>query len=266
MSISKTHRLTLFFYESVIMLISIALVLVAGLIMYILIKGYLIEVRDSNQKENLEKVASVIHLTNFLCSIILLVFVLSISILECVKIEENFILFIIVVTIGPTVGYIFIRPISGKKFLSILYLVSLFVVGLVLIVFLTLIIQSTGSIGHVTVEMESIYYHNNTPIPVLIQVTGHNRGVSIYLYERRFDHSLYITDHISIYPKSTQEISTSNYNYLLGNAFGHGKYNIFINTSNLTTGYYELVCWRRDFPKDCDGKGFYLLNSSHISK
>lgn len=259
---------SLFFYESVIMLISIALVLVAGLIIYILIKGYLIEVRDINQKENLEKVASAIYLMIFLIFIILLVFVLAISILQYIKIEGGFIyLFFIFATISLTVGFIFIRPISGKKFLkSILYLLSLFCVGLFLIMLLTFTIQSTDIIGHVTVEMESIYYHNNTPIPVLIQVTGCNIGVRIYLYERRYDHSLIITDRIYISQKSTREISTSNQNYLRGNAFGHGKYNIFINTSNLTTGYYELVCWRLGFPKDYDGKGFYLLNSSHISK
>ena len=45
---------------------------------------------------------------------------------------------------------------------------------------------------------------------------------------------------------------------LVGNALDYGNYNVFINTTNLTAGYYELACLR----KDEHVKGFYILNNN----
>ena len=44
---------------------------------------------------------------------------------------------------------------------------------------------------------------------------------------------------------------------------GNGKYSVFINTINLTTGYYELTCLRKGYyEKTRESKSFYLLNKS----
>ena len=57
-------------------------------------------------------------------------------------------------------------------------------------------------------------------------------------------------------------ISTfENNNSLLGNALGTGKYLVFINTTNLTIGYYKLEVnhW-----KTTSGEGFYLIDNTNI--
>lgn len=122
--------------------------------------------------------------------------------------------------------------------------------------------------GHITVEMDSIYYKDDTQIPVLIHVTGPNTDLSIKLYQEESGHDLILKDNITEYlePEHNLSKTKSGENLtLLANSLGSGKYNVFINTTNLTIGYYKLICIRQKYTKPYGAKGFYLLNSSQRS-
>ena len=120
--------------------------------------------------------------------------------------------------------------------------------------------------------MESIYYKNDTQIPVLIQVTGPNTGLFAILYKDIHGNRSNASNISFIGPiepilldleSDFEERKMVSNNILLGNYLGNGKYIIFINTTNLTTGYYELMCLRKAFyEKTCESKSFYLFNRS----
>lgn len=128
--------------------------------------------------------------------------------------------------------------------------------------------------GHVTADVESVYYTNNAQIPVLIQVTGPNTGVYILLYKEKNGNSTTYINHIGpmeptfLGPEGNLEEKRNLYsnNELVGNYLGNGEYCVFINTTNLTTGYYEVICMRDLYSKKtCEGKSFYLVNKDQQS-
>ena len=118
--------------------------------------------------------------------------------------------------------------------------------------------------GHVTIEMDDIYYKNNAPIPVLIQVTGPNTGLSVSLSKEESGYNLTLIDSIRyLEPEHNKTMVVSGENsFLCGNALDYGKYSVFIKATNLSPGYYELVCVRPKYSKVYGVKGFYLLNKS----
>ena len=124
--------------------------------------------------------------------------------------------------------------------------------------------------GHVTIDMESVYYKNNTPIPVSIQVTGPNTEIFVLLYEKNSSNSSALVSILGgmepdfFGQESDDWIKRKLYsdNVSVGSYLGNGKYCVFINTTNLPTGYYELMCIRKGFWKTCEGKSFYLVNKS----
>ncbi len=105
--------------------------------------------------------------------------------------------------------------------------------------------------------MDNIYYKNSSPIPVSIEITGVNDELSIHL-NKSYAKGLIQIDNITLGPNNKDEkISGNN---LIGNGFYSGKYYIFINTTNMTEGYYELV-FSRSIDKYPYGKSFYLVNN-----
>lgn len=265
-------------YIYIFALFIVAFILVAGLLIYILIKGYSLEVQDVAQKEYLDKFASRIYLINFLMFIMLLSFAVSYIILFFSKIDITYPIFCIVILIGVMVGFIFLWPLYRKNRLrSIAYLVFLSVVGFLYFVnifWFSPLLAYGSAIGQVTANMEDIYYKNHTPIPVFIQLTGPNLGLRFFLYAERPDHTFELMDEMLLEPKRKDEmilnlernfrITAGNHsNYLSGNYLNSGKYNVFINTTNLTPGYFELV-WRRT-RFNYEARGFYLLNNSEQS-
>lgn len=160
-------------------------------------------------------------------------------------------------------------PLLGKK--HILFLFGFHTLIFLLVLLIPIVFYSPLQ-GHVTMDMESICYKSDAEIPVLIQITGPDTNLSICLLKEESDHSLYEYDSITLisrYYHSNKTVS-GNQSVLLGKAIGSGKYNVFINTTNLSMGYYELVCTRHFFPskfsaKEFKGsaKGFYLLNSTN---
>ncbi len=112
--------------------------------------------------------------------------------------------------------------------------------------------------GDVQIDMANIHYKNDTQIPVLIQVTGPNTGLSIELFKEQSNILSRIAYIDYLEPQHT--LKTSSNNSLVGNTLDVGKYSVFINTTNLTTGYYELKCVRPEFGGTHES--FYLLESN----
>lgn len=262
-------------YLDIFKLIIVAFILVAGLLIYILIKGYSMEVRDIAQKEYLDKLASHVYLMNSLMFIMLLTFVISFIILLLLKIPITYPIFSLIILISVMVGFIFLWPLYRKNRLrSLAYLVFLSIVGFlyfISIFWFSPLIAYGSAIGQVTVNMEGVYYKNNTPIPVFIQLTGPNLGLRFFLYAERPDHTFELLDEMLLKPERNDELilnseskfkatSGNHSNYMSGNYLNDGKYNVFISTTNLTSGHFELV-WRRT-RFNYEARGFYLLNNT----
>lgn len=248
------------FYLLVSVLIPVALILVAALIIYILVKGYSMEVQNTNQKERLEKRASYIYSMAFFVFTALLIFTVCLFILLYLKIEITPYKSIIG-TIGSFVLCLYILDEIRWKRISLLGGAIGFLIGMVILLALFLPVLHSPLQGHVTVDMEDVYYKNDVPIPVLIQVTGPNTGLSIELLK---EESTNLRPIASIdYLEPQHNLKTTSNNSLVGSAMGSGKYNVFINTTNLTTGYYELICIRPKYEKMYGARGFYLLNNSY---
>lgn len=121
--------------------------------------------------------------------------------------------------------------------------------------------------GHNTIIMENVYYKNDIQIPITIQMTGPKTDLSIKLSKEDSDLKLIQIDILqTLNPDHNPDKITSGvHSILTGNGLNDGGYNIFINTTNLTTGYYELTCSRNTL-KSYNANSFYILdNRSAIS-
>lgn len=111
--------------------------------------------------------------------------------------------------------------------------------------------------GHIKIKMNDIYYKKSSQIPVSIEITGVNDELLIKLRKSSVDKVIPIGN-ITLGPNlKDEDISGNN---LIGNGFYSGIYYIFINTTIMTEGYYELVC-SRSIDKYPYGKSFYLMNN-----
>ena len=261
-------------YWFVCRLIAVAVILVLGLLFYILIKGYSMEVHDDPDQKNLEKWASRFYRGVFLVFACLLAFITFALVLNFVFVSaySGFRVCIVLTVVFAVVFSIvlvktFLKKIQWWKILiSVVFLASLFLLPTLFSEVLYSPLQ-----GHVTVDMESIYYQNVSQIPVLIHVTGPNTGLSIYLVKKDSSDNLPLIENITLIPEQNPSYKTVSGKFLVGNTLDYGTYNVFINTTDLTVGYYELVCLRgryETYGKKCfyfGKKGFYLLNSSQQS-
>jgi hypothetical protein len=141
-----------------------------------------------------------------------------------------------------------------KEFYSVLFLsiaVSMMIYPITMF--------STYLVGdRVNISMKEINCKNDSMIPVVIQITGKNEGIDISLYQKHLipNYSIKITPRINT---SSPEIANGNDSTLIGNAMDISRYNIFINTSNLPVGYYEIVVIPLFNQSKSYSKGFYLL-------
>jgi hypothetical protein len=115
--------------------------------------------------------------------------------------------------------------------------------------------------GDAKIDMNSVYYKNGEPIPVTIEITGRDPGLSIYLYNATSTSDIY-----NITLKTEHQLNETNVSkYLIGDAFASGKYYIFINTTNMSEGYYRLAYSHSMNGRSIDeykyGKSFYLLSN-----
>lgn len=118
--------------------------------------------------------------------------------------------------------------------------------------------------GRVDFNMGSIYYKNDTQIPVSVEITGRNFQINASLFKENFN---YTSNNYTRTPKENISIRHPENDTTIGwiknlgagnekkelprTIFGNStlvvtvldkqNYNIFINTTNLTGGYYLLV-------------------------
>lgn len=261
--------LNLHFYSLICGVFFLLLILAIFLIFYLLSKGYSLEIHDdSNFKRRIEYWASSIYRMVFSMSIILLILILFYFLLDFIlktKTSEMTMAFFITFMVSLIVLMLIeIKREPNERVRNIAMIIKIsFLVFAITMLILSNLFYITPLQGHIAVDMESIYYKKDTPIPVLIHVTGPNTNLSIFIVNES-DNTLYIIDEITLisdYPS----INTVSGKYLFGNALDYGTYNVFINTSNLTAGYYELHCARLPYWKTSGARGFYLVNSSQQS-
>jgi hypothetical protein len=96
------------------------------------------------------------------------------------------------------------------------------------------------NIGNITVEMNDIYSKQNEEIPIQITTTGvQYNDVVINLSGTDNMNNLESIDSIKIKSTSDRDKMISG-KYLTGNNLDWGKFKVYINSKNLTKGYYEL--------------------------
>jgi hypothetical protein len=92
----------------------------------------------------------------------------------------------------------------------------------------------------INVEMNDIYSNQNEQIPIDITVTGlQYDDVTVNLSKLDFRNDLILIDSINIETESDPSKVISS-KYIIGKELDLGKFKLYINTTNLSEGYYEL--------------------------
>lgn len=263
----------IYLYVFFCVLIPPALFLVIGLLLYVFFKGYSLEVSRSKQRKPLNDISSFIYRIFLSIFAMLLIFILYVFVLVLVLPKiESFTVFIILIFIGVVLSLLvywlltktslveaksrwntYITPGATVLLLGLLFWSAIF----------PSVIDLTPLQGHVTVNMDSIYCKNDAPIPVLIRVTGPNTDLSIKLSQEESNHNLREIDNITLRAeRNADKIVYGKNSSLFGNTLDYGTYTVFISTTNLSSGYYELRCERSKYEKTYGARGFYLVNSS----
>lgn len=93
--------------------------------------------------------------------------------------------------------------------------------------------------GNIEVEINDNYFEKEGQIPINIINTGYNENLTINLSKTTFEGDTSILDSIEVHPtKNVNEIVTGK--YLRSSTLDYGVYKLYINTTGLTQGYYEL--------------------------
>ena len=265
-----------------------AIISIVGFLIYLLIKGYLMEVHSISNIDYLNKLASELYkgsiiIFAFFACLILFMF-LDLNVPSEIKKYINMIFCVVIGLFYFLIVIFYIRVYLTKntkykdwKFNKgdfalnkrefIVFFIGIIIFIILFLTFLCVVLYAPLH-GHVEVDMNSIHYKNDTHIPVLIQITGPNTGLYTILYQKLSDNMSSISHIGPIEPilldleSDLEKHNIESNDILLGDYLGNGKYIVFINTTNLTEGYYELLCLRIDFYEESERKGFYLLNRS----
>ena len=268
-----------FEYVSLCVLISLALIILIGFFIYFIFKGFSMELKDENH-EKFKNIASKIYLINFFIGTILLIvlitYLLIINIPQIYNISSGIYLLIVftaILSIYILSAFILLSNsnyfISKLKILSIgIPVILLSVLGVFFLFFVVISITSNYHQGNIEFDMDKIFYKNDNQIPVLIKITGPDTSFTVILFNEKSNDLIEIWNITNLGPNyftdSKQNNFISNDNVVVS-LLGNGKYNIFINTTNLTTGYYQIKFSRQDFNKDSYESGFYLLDYKNES-
>ncbi len=260
----QTNAVGIFEYIFASAVIDVLIILSASLIIYILIKGFLMEVENSAIINSVKKITSFLYKISFVATIMIIVVI--VIVFSLIKTENGFIASVIFSIITLIIIFLNRDKIWADKglvlgiifgFSSLIFIVAVFWVPL-----FDIVLRSPLQ-GHVTIDMDSTYNKNGAPIPASIQVTGPNTGLTINLSKENPSRKMTLIDSIGyLEPNHNPDYNVSDeHSNLTGNSLGNGKYNVFINTSNLSEGYYELTAVRFKY-NISDTKGFYLFKAS----
>ncbi|MDD5474821.1 MAG: hypothetical protein PHU34_11855 [Candidatus Methanoperedens sp.] len=255
--------------------ISAGIIIAVGFLVYILIKGFTMEVKNQNLIEYLNQIANQIYKWNIIIFMLLINYLLAVVITFYIfKSGSLYTLVPILAIIFAPFIYIILHTrklritqiLSTKKYLIIISIVTVWII-------LGLIISFNSPMkGQVIVEMKDINYKSDTEVPVTIRVTGLDREIKLMLFKDESG-NLYELANINL----TRPILTDSYNeekyihndYFIANFQDNGKYKIFINSTNMTAGYYELWSIHQGYGplgygQTLGKEGFYLVNKSEI--
>jgi len=243
-------------YLIILMAVSAGGISILCFFIYIILKGFSMELKKSRHKDDLDSLASYIYKIGLIIFFVLIIYLFLLFFRPVDWILTLLVLFLIFILSNLISAYS-----KNEAIISVIIFVVFIFIG-------AYFIYSAGYAEHLlplrqpTVEMQSVYYKNDLQIPALIQLTGPNtKNLAIFLFKETSGNLSEIAN-ISLNKSSlNQEIKYNN--YMLGNELGYGKFNVFINTTNLSTGYYELLIIRDFFSQNMSSsKGFFFFNSS----
>lgn len=256
------------YYHFIVLLITTLLTSLVCLICSVYLRGFSFELDDENNKKRIDKLASFFYLTFFpflLIMVVISIFFFSfMGIMNLIKVDYTGLYFgLNVVSLAMIISFIinnyFTENVDSisKSFDKIIVLLIVY--------FIWIFISFFGiffPISNVMVDMDNnIYYLNETIIPIFIQVTGSSTDLSINFYKVEIRNNLTQISSIECFKLNHNTDNIYIYNKHLaisGSSLGNGKFNLFILTNNLTSGYYELECVNIKNNKICRN-GFYLI-------
>lgn len=216
-----------------------------GLIVYITIKGVSLEISNRKLKEQLEESSSLIYISTFRLFFFYIIVKICDSVfnkyfmpyfdqdgLTSIKVIFTLVIFC---TLFEILGI----DNSKKSFphkISVPYIV--FVCIVTVLVLSGFVITPYLLTGDVKVRMGDTYCTNDTHIPIYIVNTGYNGNITITLNEARTEDNILTLDSIKLNNKGLGEVIPGK--YLFANTLSYGEYKVYIETTNLTQGYYQL--------------------------
>jgi hypothetical protein len=237
---------------SYIQTISIVVLLFLGI--FILLRYY--SLFSSKPKEQLIYVSSLFYHS----AIIFLIYSISMSVyvfIDKLYVNDNGIGLILLAIVGSvaTFWYIMKEDTDGKSRNTIICLLALF--GLVLWIFGFGVLMDNKPVS-IDVEMDELYSHQM--IPISVEVNGYNNALYVELYQENESYKLNSIDKNMIFLNPTDN-TVEHSEHIFGNYLDNGNYIIFINSTGLESGYYEvrINVYKTD---EVVSKGFYMSITS----
>lgn len=272
---------TTLLYDIIFSIINIGVTISGLLLIYVWIKGMLTVAEQNTMPvqnyHSWEKIASFLYLftSALLISLVIKTIIVWFIFETGININNGIILFIITFFIFSICLSVFLYSEEIQKYLKkAINRHNLNILGIVFLFFLVYLAneQLSNKVtyfiihGGTTIDMNDIYSKNDSLVPVSIKITGLNNGTDIILFQKNFSNYLAPVqiDQINM-PKYDSKLPTEpgNNSILVGNAIDNEKYTIFIDTSTLPVGYYELLVTTHDKGKNYS-KIFYLENNSNV--
>lgn len=247
------------FFVIVTFVESILLVLLLFSVSFIIIRLY------SFVSKNREK-CYVISSTIFPAVYFIILYTASISIfmyLTFFYLRDAFIFGILFISLalllgGITYRYIVHNPKEASRKYIIIFLALL---GFVLWGLTFSVFMDNKPLA-IDIEIDELYEIDNQLIPISIKINGYNNALSVEMYQENSSHDLNFIDKNIMFTDSTDK-KVEHGKYIFGNYLNNGNYIVFVNTTGLESGYYELYFNVYKTSKTVS-KGFYLVGENPI--
>lgn len=264
---------TLFFILNVVGTIVMILFL-----LYLLLKSFSLEVSDLEMSQKVSGISSKIYLFAFVILISLLSgsFFLYLSVLldsSSMSIFDDIFLPFMVgfcFTLLPCLIARKIKDFDGKISYKNHEVPLLFIIYAMVLIILILFVSSAFFIGdsnylkgNIDLEMDNVYNMDNEPIFVLINVNGPNGPLKINLIDLNLNHTETLLEKEFVVQEPYEPSQPEYYGEKMHiSSTNYGQYDVFINKSDLSTGYYKLSCQRVGWDLKPTNRTFYLFNQT----
>ena len=102
--------------------------------------------------------------------------------------------------------------------------------------------------GNIDIEMENSYEISESPFFVEIYVTGPLDKLEIDITKIEQNYNVKKIDHITLFSENhSTNIAYSDNKSVVGNAASPGNFQLYIDKSNMSSGYYKIECQRIKF-------------------